>query len=691
MTQDNNPSHLTHPKYRPDIDGLRAIAVLSVVAYHAFPNWFKGGFIGVDIFFVISGFLISTILFESLDSDRFSFREFYERRINRIYPALIIVMIFCYGVGWFALLSDEFMQLGKHIAAGAGFVSNIILWSEAGYFDNSADLKPLLHLWSLGVEEQFYILWPFLLWALWRTNLNLLTFTLLFATASFLLNLYGVESDATATFYSPQTRFWELLSGSLLAWINLYKSHHALAFSRKINTLLSLVIYRKNRADAHTLANIAAFVGLALLLIGFLKIDTGDKFPGKLALLPVIGSVLIIAAGSKSWINKNILSNFGLVWFGLISYPLYLWHWPLLSFARIMTDGVPSRTIRIAAVIISIILAWLTYRFIERPLRNVISQKKVIILFFTMIFIGSIGFITYYKEGLHFRSSVKNITTVANLFSTPYPKMSFYSCNKYLPEFINDDKSYNGCVLSKDSPPSIAIIGDSHALQYRSALSEKANNLSVMVIAAPSCLPFVGGTLFNDVCKTQYQKMIDAFSKENSIKTVILSGYWSYLMSGSFDTNISSLTKDNWRIASTLPSNGTKLFEDNAERVLSVLTASGRDVILMKDIPDLEFNIKNCFDYRPLKISGTSIIKDCSIEQSRFVQRMKPYDDVIDGILKKYPSVKAYDPRPLFCTNGRCVGTDGKLPYYFNGDHLNHYGAGIVIDDLVNKTGIQIQ
>ena len=166
------PLHLLHPKYRRDIDGLRAVAVLAVVAFHAFPNWVKGGFIGVDVFFVISGYLISTIIFESLDKGTFSFSEFYARRIKRIFPALIIVLVACFTFGWFALFPHEYKQLGEHIAAGAGFLSNIVLWKDAGYFDNAADTKPLLHLWSLGIEEQFYIVWPFLLWISWKRKFN---------------------------------------------------------------------------------------------------------------------------------------------------------------------------------------------------------------------------------------------------------------------------------------------------------------------------------------------------------------------------------------------------------------------------------------------------------------------------------------------------------------------------------------
>ena len=175
------PSHLSHPKYRPDIDGLRAVAVLAVVTFHAFPTWMKGGFLGVDVFFVISGFLISTIIFENLDSGTFSFSEFYVRRVRRIFPALVVVLLACLGFGWFVLLADELNQLGKHVAASAGFVSNFVSGSEAGYFDNSAETKPLLHLWSLGIEEQFYIVWPLLLWFAWKKKLNLLTLAVVVA------------------------------------------------------------------------------------------------------------------------------------------------------------------------------------------------------------------------------------------------------------------------------------------------------------------------------------------------------------------------------------------------------------------------------------------------------------------------------------------------------------------------------
>ena len=391
---------LSHPKYRPDIDGLRALAVLSVVAFHAFPKMAPGGFIGVDIFFVISGFLISTIIFENLENNSFSFAVFYARRIKRIFPALILILFFCYVVGWFLLISVEYKQLGMHIAAGAGFVSNFILWSEAGYFDVSAESKPLLHLWSLAIEEQFYIVWPLLVWCAWRYKFNVLAITILVAVVSFSLNLTGISPDPIATFYSPQTRFWELLIGSCLALVALNKAR------RSKNNNLTSGIHIGHSIDQNALSNTVSFVGFFLLAYGILGINKDYHFPGKWALVPAIGAVLIIGAGQKSWINERILSNPVLVWFGLISFPLYLWHWPLLSFARI-TEGVNlSLQVRIFCVITAIFLAWLTYLFIERPLRSQASGKyKVPTLLLLMVLVGFIGYNAFSRNGLRFRDA----------------------------------------------------------------------------------------------------------------------------------------------------------------------------------------------------------------------------------------------------------------------------------------------
>jgi peptidoglycan/LPS O-acetylase OafA/YrhL len=391
-----NP-HLYHPKYRPDIDGLRAVAVLSVVGFHAFPSLVKGGFIGVDVFFVISGFLISGIVFESLDKGTFTFREFYARRIRRIFPALILVMVASFIVGWFSLLADEYKQLGKHITGGAAFISNIVLWQEAGYFDNSAETKPLLHLWSLGVEEQFYIVWPLLLWLAWKRKFNFFAVTLAIALGSFYLNLKGIKQDAVATFYSPLTRFWELMCGGLLAWVTIYKKSSYANFKLKADRLLVSAIYKdKTVEEGRTLANLSAFVGLALLAWGLERITKNYSFPGVWALVPVVAAVLIISAGPKAWVNKNLLSNEVAVWIGLISYPLYLWHWPVISFATIFESTFPSVSVRIEALIAAILLAYITYKIVERPIRAGSKKNEMTaVLFMLMVGVLCLGYFDY--------------------------------------------------------------------------------------------------------------------------------------------------------------------------------------------------------------------------------------------------------------------------------------------------------
>jgi peptidoglycan/LPS O-acetylase OafA/YrhL len=387
-------SRLKHPNYRPDIDGLRAIAVLAVVMNHAFPGRLPGGFIGVDVFFVISGFLISTIIFENLDSGTFTFREFYSRRIRRIFPALIITLVGVLVLGWLLFVSEELTLLGKHVAAGAGFLSNFVLQGEAGYFDSSSETKPLLHLWSLGIEEQFYIAWPLILWFAWKRQMNLLTITLLLAFASFYLNVQGVKTDSIGTFYLPHTRFWEMMTGSALAWITIYVKEPRLGLRLAIDRWLNRIIFHNSREpDERTLKSFIAIAGTSLLTFGFLTFDKSTTYPGIFALVPVLGSLLLIYAGPWAWINQKLLSNKILVWFGLISFPLYLWHWPLISFAWILEGGVPPTIVRVSAVLFAISLAWITKVFIEKPFRfsKVGVRLKVWSLCISLIVVGLTG------------------------------------------------------------------------------------------------------------------------------------------------------------------------------------------------------------------------------------------------------------------------------------------------------------
>lgn len=511
-------AHLPSTKYRPDIDGLRALAVVSVVGFHAFPEWrpLAGGFIGVDIFFVISGFLISTIIFEGLDKGTFRFTDFYARRIRRIFPALLLVLVACYAFGWFALLADEYSHLAKHIAAGAAFVSNIVLWKESGYFDAAAETKPLLHLWSLGIEEQFYIVWPLLLLAVAKSRLRVLALVLAAAVVSFVLNLKGVGKDAVATFYAPQTRFWELLCGSLLAWLLLYRPEPLAVFADGARRKLSVLTrWRATAPRRDILPDLLSVAGAALLAIGFSRITKDTAFPGAWAGLPVLGTVLIILAGPEAWINRQVLSNRLAVWIGLLSFPLYLWHWPLLSFARIVESGPPATGLRIAAVVAALALAWLTYTVVERPLRwGGWGNAKAFVLAFLMAGCGVVGYATFKDGGYPARLQEREDFVGHFAYSFPDWKYframdmtkawraecAFFDRRKYFEQGTIEGGARNSRPVDRLDPScyerdlrfekAVLVWGDSHAQHLSPGITRHMpGNWQVLQVATSACLP----------------------------------------------------------------------------------------------------------------------------------------------------------------------------------------------------------
>ncbi|WP_035918381.1 acyltransferase family protein [Legionella fairfieldensis] len=512
------------PKYRADIDGLRAIAILSVVSFHAFPLWLKGGFVGVDIFFVLSGFLISKIILENLDKGSFSFAEFYSRRIKRIFPALIVVLISCYLSGWFQLLGDEYKQLGKHIAAGSGFIANFIFWQEAGYFDAAADTKPLLHLWSLGIEEQFYIIWPLLLWLAWKNKFNVLALCITTLSLSFGLNLVTVHQHPVAVFYSPATRFWELLMGSLLSVLSFYPL-------QRWDALLTRCFY-PNAEKRKLFNNCQAIAGFLLISAALLFIDKKQAFPGWRALIPVSGTCLLIAAGPHSWVNRKFLSNRLLVWFGLISFPLYLWHWPLLSFARILEFELTIKA-RIIIVGISIALAWLTYRFIEIPVRfNHYPHRKLKPgLIFLLMLTGFTGYNTYKHEGFHFR--LKDRSEFVSFFDNNNLKFVInngilekyrHNCDFYEKALQDPEGNIDAECYTPQTDHSLFIWGDSHAQHlYHGLATTLPKEISILQVASSACIPhLVDETNSNhDFCTKANKFALEVIRKQKP-KVVIL-------------------------------------------------------------------------------------------------------------------------------------------------------------------------
>lgn len=368
--------------------------MLSVVVFHAVPGLAPGGFFGVDIFFVISGFLITGHILERLDQRAFTLFDFYSRRIRRILPALIVVLIATLSVGWLILLGDELEQLGIHVLGGATFVSNFILMREAGYFDVAAHSKPLLHLWSLAIEEQFYIFWPILLWISLKIRLKIwIVFTLVFFS-SLLMCLYLTDKKPTGNFYYPFTRIWELVAGALLAWwVRQNPAGSPNVFLTANSFFQRLDFWNGNLRTINFASEIPAIGGILCVCYSIFFLSSDIAHPSAWTLFPVLGAVLIILSGSKSVINQLLLTSRPAVWFGLISYPLYLWHWPILSFLHIYFGETPKEIYLLAAVATSVALAWCTYRFIERPIRFGWLKSKIrpLAILATLLALGAIG------------------------------------------------------------------------------------------------------------------------------------------------------------------------------------------------------------------------------------------------------------------------------------------------------------
>jgi peptidoglycan/LPS O-acetylase OafA/YrhL len=399
------------PSYRPDIDGLRAVAVLLVVGFHAFPSLMAGGYVGVDIFFVISGFLITGLLLADLKRKEFSFANFYGRRIRRIFPALLPVLVVSFAAGWVVLLPWDFTSLGLNIFGGAAFSSNLVLLRETSYFGLAAAQKPLLHLWSLGIEEQFYIVWPVLLLLAFSRRLSIAILAVALLVVSFVWNVRVIGS--AADFFLPFTRAWELMIGGVMAAVA--SRNNGIEPDRVSNQIgFAQEILPGGVATVVARPDVRALLGLGLVIVAVIagRTNTG-AFPGWWALLPTLGAAFIISA-EGAWLNRNILSHATVVLIGLIIYPLYLWHWPLLSFANIVAPQ-SSWRVRIAVIAAAAALAWLTYRWIEQPIRTGNRRPlKIALLCTAMALIGCAGLAVFQLDGIPSRipAPIRDVTAI---------------------------------------------------------------------------------------------------------------------------------------------------------------------------------------------------------------------------------------------------------------------------------------
>lgn len=620
---------MSSEKYIPAIDGLRAIAVLSVTLFHAFPKLIPGGFIGVDIFFVISGYLITNIIVTQANSGTFSFKDFYSRRIRRIFPALIIVLVSVYALGWFVMLADEFKQLGKHIAAGAGFVANWAYWLESGYFDELHELKPLLNLWSLGVEEQFYIFWPCIILLLVKAKVNLRGTLFFLICLSFLLNIFFIKEHQSATFYLPFSRFWELGLGGILA-------------------------VEKGAISKWKLSSALTFIcGALAIFTPMFFLSSKSLFPGWAALAPVLGSALILMSIQAGSIGSSLLSNKALVYLGLISYPLYLWHWPVLSLARMMKGASLSPIESIALLIISALLAFLTYFLLEKRVRHQ-GAKTVFILCVLLSAIGFQGWSTYHRDGLEFRlRKTIDIPAEQKRDFVKWEDKGMLPIGSCDPGFIYPEAHV--CAQSNwEKNADIAVMGDSHAFSaYWGIAKAYSDNHVIRLLGQGGCAPFLNAGLFGSYssCEKNINSQLLWISKNENIKIVFI-----------VHRN-PILTPDAERSA----------YAAGIKETFDLLLANKKKIIYVYSVPELNFEPRLCVGELPM--GRKNPVDSCSYPLERELARQSSLKKSISVVLKQYPSIETFDPTKVLCTDGVCNAVIDHHVMYTDTNHLSESGS----------------
>lgn len=438
--------------YRPDIDGLRSIAVLPVIFFHAGLSIFSGGFVGVDIFFVISGYLITTIILSELQNDKFSIINFYDRRARRILPALFAVMLFCLVTGYFTMMPDEFKNLGQSLIATTAFSNNILLALTSGYWDLASEFKPLLHTWSLGVEEQYYIIIPMLLLFAWKFFKSKILWMFIFIFfSSLIFAIWFVSISPNIAFYILPTRAWEIALGSIVA------------------VILSKNIINKNNLS---ICNLLSLIGLILILISIFTFNNKVLSPSYYLLIPTIGTCLIIIFSNENTLTYKLLSLRPIVFIGLLSYSLYLWHQPIFSFLRIYSIEEPSTNTFLISIVFIFLISYLSLKYIETPFRNkkAVSQKAI----FTFAVVGSLFFLAV---GLFLN---KNYGVPSRVFD---PSIKIEDLDKR----IYNEKifSFKKDSFSNDSRKKLLIVGDSFGRDFTNIILETFNTDNIEIVYTP--------------------------------------------------------------------------------------------------------------------------------------------------------------------------------------------------------------
>lgn len=647
MNLSANHAHAAIP-YRKDIDGLRALAVLSVVLFHAFPGLMPGGFVGVDVFFVISGYLISSIITTELDHGKFSFMDFYARRVRRIFPALLLVLVSTGVVGLVVLFPDELQQLFKHELGGTLFLSNLVLMRESGYFDQEAITKPLLHFWSLAIEEQFYLFWPFLLWVTHRLRGPRQGLILLVGVSSFGANLWLIHDAPVVAFYSITTRGWELLVGAWLAGVCPLQGTTA----------------RRDNVVWQSLGGMGAGLFATALLV-----ESGQDFPGWRALLPVSAAALMLAAPEHAFWNRRVLSHPVLRWIGLISYPLYLWHWPLLSFAHLLSGDEPSVLVRTMCVALSVLLAALTYQWIERPVRHAAGQPT---WFARPTFWLSLGMVAWAFFAAYLTLAKTRLTHIEQPPSTTAFEASM-ACQDKL-----NIKDSGFCVMhAPELTEKILLLGDSHADNLFLGLAEplRERGINLIKVGGGNCTPLLG----IDTVTATTPKGCDQFitpvllmaAKDPTVRTVILSSYSISVVTGGFHYRSGNELSLLDRETGDEQPGGLSIYLRGLERTLAQLEGAGKRVVLVLDTPELDFHPRQC---EPRRFS-LSERQDCFVSREKVRARLGELQEGIQRLASERKHLRVVNPQNVLCDDTRCDARRGDHYLYQDRDHLSAYGS----------------
>lgn len=661
--------------YRPEIDGLRALAVIPVIFFHAGFQLFGGGFVGVDVFFVISGYLITSIILSEKKMGTFSLVGFYERRARRIFPALFIVILACIPFAWLWAPPVEMKDFSQSLVAVSAFSSNILFWRESGYFDTSSELKPLLHTWSLSLEEQYYALFPVFLLITWRLGKkSIIALLVALFILSFALAQLGSTRQPEASFYLLPTRGWELLIGAFIAFYSLRdkKNKH---ITDQTRTLLNQSF---------------SLIGLLLIICAVITFNKNTPFPSAYTLIPTIGAGLVLFCAQSNTIVGKLLSNRFLVGVGLISYSAYLWHQPLFAFARLRSFSAPSSMLLLLLTFVSIFLAYISWKYIEIPFRNrnFISRRKIFAFGLIGIIIFSVfGVIGHLNGGFLGRSN--SFTQMASI-QTVADSHCHNAGRRTAKQLANGDI----CTLGTGKVPTFAVIGDSHA----GAIFESINNFKSELpfqgyaISGGFCAPIINHFRLSrytssdciDTTKAAFIKILES----NTVTDVILYAEWAnytqgYRNQGNGNYQLPALAADDDGSAN-LASENTHIFERSLLKTIDALISAGKRVIIVKPTPEFNQPVITSISKHILLSGSNADLSSYApkIEYKEYSQRNLEVFRVFD----KLTHVSFVDSGKIFCHGRACQSVDSNESILFSDtNHVTVYGADLIVREIMKQ------